>query len=265
MPDGLDLVLDLVVDRVDLVDEGANSEAHIQLFKRKEKETNMDFEQILKSMDPAQAEVIKAEVAKAKAEVPAETAAELEKVKQDVAKAEEKYQSAFDEAEAMKSKVKELQKPDELSFEEVLKSMPADVQTVMKRLNDQKVAAEKMASELAEKALQEEAVAKADSLKALPVEKEALVKILKEATPEVVEVLKAANKAIEETVPFTEVGKDKKDTAVSTADAEHAWEQIEKKAEAISAEQKVTKQKAISIAVEQNPDLYRKYLAGGAN
>ena len=48
---------DLVIDRVDLVDEGANSAAFIELYKRKE-QSKMNFEEILSKMKPEHAKVI---------------------------------------------------------------------------------------------------------------------------------------------------------------------------------------------------------------
>src|SRR5690606_31951851 len=97
------LLMDLVVDRVDLVDEGANSAAFIKLYKRKEMETGMDFNEIISKLKPEHAEVIQEEIAKAKAEVPEEIAtelsdtkealekskAELEKIKEEVKKSKE--------------------------------------------------------------------------------------------------------------------------------------------------------------------------------
>jgi hypothetical protein len=83
---------------------------------------------------------------------------------------------------------------------------------------------------------------------------------MKSVPTEVFEILKSANKIIGDSGLFEEFGKKKDNTTGSTDDA---WAQIEKKAEAISAEEKVTKAKAISMAIKQNPDLYRQYLNGG--
>jgi hypothetical protein len=53
---------DLIVDRVDLVDEGANSAAFIELYKRKETKELMDFKEVLGAMKPEHAAVIQAEL-----------------------------------------------------------------------------------------------------------------------------------------------------------------------------------------------------------
>ncbi|MMZ45699.1 hypothetical protein D3C75_232880 [compost metagenome] len=263
-----DLVLDLIVDRVDLVDDGANSAAFIQMFKRREHENNMDFNAILAEMKPEHAAIINDVVAKAKAEVPEETVQELETAKEAVAKAEEKYTSAFDESETMKSKLKALedaQKPKEPDYEEVLKSLSPEMQTVFKRMQTQKEQAENMAKELSAKAEHEEAVAKAATIKAIPVDEAQLIAVAKSASEEVMEVLKAASKAIEEAVPFEEVGKNRKDTSATSKSSEQAWAELEKHADRISVEQGVTKAAAVGIATKQYRDLYKQYLDGGAN
>lgn len=244
------LILDLVVDRVDLVDEGANSEAFIKLYKRKENETTMSVEEILAKMKPEHAEVIREEIAKAKGEVPEAIATELAKAKQD-------YTELLAEHEVAKAAT--VVEPD---FEEVLKNADPVVQEVFKSLNAQKQAAEEATRQLLEKTKHEEAVAKAKELKALPVEEDKLVQVIKSASPEVVEVLKAAATALDNSEIFEEVGKSK---PAGASDANTAWAKIEKKAGEIEARDSVTKAKAISIAIKENPDLYREYLDGGAN
>lgn len=253
------LILDLMVDRVDLVDEGANSAAFIKLYKRKENEQAMTLDEILAKMKPEHAEVIKSEISKAKEEVPAETEAELndlktknEEMTEEVAKAKKD----LEEVKVAKSKDKE---PD---FEEVMKNLDPSVQEVFKSLKAQKDAAETVARAAAEEKLTTEAVAKAKELKSLPIEEAKLVEVMKGISPEVHEILKAANKAIEDGGLFEEVGKSKPNAGEG---ASSAWEKIEKKAAEIETEKKVTKAKAITMAIQENPDLYREYLKGGAN
>jgi hypothetical protein len=255
------LILDLLVDRVDLVDEGANSAAHIKLYKRKETEQVMELNEILAKMKPEHKEVIEAELAKAKSEVPEVVATELAKAKGDVETLTEdlnKAKTELQEVEVAKSKDSE---PD---FEEVLKGLDPSVQSVFKSLQAQKDAAEEVARQAAEEKVTQEAIAKAKDLKALPVEEDKLVEVMKGITPEVHEVLKAANQAILDNGLFEEVGKSKGEEAKST-DSNEAWAKIEKAAEKIEADEKVSKAKSISMAIKQNPDLYREYLKGGAN
>jgi len=247
------LLIDLVVDRVDLVDEGANSAAFIKLYKRKEMETGMDFSEIISKLKPEHAEVIQAELAKAKTEVPEEIAKELSdtKVELEAVKAElEKFKE-----EAKKSK----EPAQEENFEEILKSLDPAVQKVFKSLQAQKEAAEQIAKQLQEQKEEEEAIAKARALKALPVEEEKLVQVVKGVSDDVYEILKSAAKVLEESDIFEEVGKGK-----GSAGTIDAWSRIEKKAEEIAKRDGITIEKAIGVAINENPELYKEYLSGGA-
>jgi hypothetical protein len=247
------LLIDLVVDRVDLVDEGANSAAFIKLYKRKEMETGMDFNEIISKLKPEHAEVIQAELAKAKAEVPEEIAKELSdtKVELETLKAElEKFKE-----EAKKSK----EPAQEENFEEVLKNLDPAVQKVFKSLQAQKEAAEQIAKQLQEQKEEEEAIAKARALKALPVEEEKLVQVVKGVSDDVYEILKSAAKVLEESEIFEEIGKGK-----GGASSTDAWSRIEKKADEIAKRDGITKEKAIGVVINENPELYKEYLSGGA-
>lgn len=142
------LILDLMVDRVDLVDEGANSQAFIKLYKRKETTGPMKIEEILQKMKPEHADAIRAEVAKAKAEVPEEVETELNKAKADLAKATEDL--AKKDLESVETAKKKDEEPD---FEEVLKSLDPSIQKYFNDLNAQKIAAEEVAKRAAEERL----------------------------------------------------------------------------------------------------------------
>lgn len=254
------IILDLEVDRVDLVDEGANSAAHIKLYKRKEPvSTMLTYDEIIAKMKPEHAKVITEAVNKAKLEVPADTKTALDEAVNKSKDLETKLEAAskqLENAEVAKSK----SEPD---FEEVMKGLDPSLQEVFKSMKMQKEAAEAVAKQAAEKAIEEEAIAKAKDLKSLPVEEAKLVDVLKGISPEVHEILKAANKAIEDGGLFEEVGKSKGNDTTSTTD--DAWSKIEKAADKIVEEQKVTKAKAITEAIKANPELYREYLKGGAN
>lgn len=255
------ILLDLHVDRVDLVDEGANSHSYIKLYKRKETDSTMTFEEIIAKMKPEHATVINEAIAKAKQEVPEETQKELEGTKKELeTKSTELKDKDAELEEVKKSKPKETDEPD---FEEVMKSLDPSVQKMFADLQSQKIAAEEVAKRAAEEKINQEAIAKAKDFKALPVEEAELVTVLKSASPEVMNILAAANKAISESSVFEEVGKSKgKDVSTS---AEEAWDKIEKKAKVLEDEHKVSKQRAISMAVKENPELYKEYLEGGAN
>lgn len=246
--------MDLVVDRIDLVDEGANSAAFIKLYKRKEMETNMDFNEIISKLKPEHAEIIQAEIAKAKAEVPAEVATELSDTKEALEKSKA-------ELKKIKEEVKKSKEPaQEENFEEILKNLDPAVQKVFKSLQAQKEAAEQVAKQLTEQKEEEKAIAKAKALKALPVEEDKLVQVVKGISDDVYEILKSAAKVLEESEIFKEVGKGK-----GEASSTDAWSKIEKKAEEIAKRDSITKEKAISVVINENPELYKEYLNGGAD
>lgn len=248
------LLMDLVVDRVDLVDEGANSAAFIKLYKRKEMETGMDFNEIISKLKPEHAEIIQAELAKAKTEVPEEIAKELSDTKIEL-------ETTKAELENFKEEVKKSKEPaQEESFEEILKSLDPAVQKVFKSLQAQKEAAEQIAKQLQEQKEEEEAIAKTKALKVLPVEEEKLVQVVKSVSDDVYEILKSAAKVLEESDIFEEVGKGKGGTGSTDA-----WSKIEKKADEIAKRDNITKEKAISVVINENPELYKEYLSGGVN
>lgn len=276
------LLEDLVIDRVDLVDEGANSEAFIELYKRKETTATMRIEEILSKMKPEHSTVIKEEldklsndVTKHKSELDALTA-EHEATVTELNKSKEDLATANSEIEVLKSKkpdkcecdgeadengiCKECGKPKKAAFdeEETIKSMPADIKAMFAKMKAQKDAAEEELRKAKDAEVHSAAVAKAAELKALPIEKGKLVGVLKSCSPDMVEILTTINAAIEGTV-LTEVGKS------HTAGTTDAWSKIEAKADEIAKSQNVTKQKAISIAIKNNPELYKEYLQGGAN
>ncbi len=248
------LLIDLVVDRVDLVDEGANSAAFIKLYKRKERDVTMDFNEIIAKLKPEHAEIIQAELAKARTEVPEEVAKELSDTKEELA-------TTKTELEKVKEEVNKSKEPaQEENFEEVLKSLDPAVQKVFKSLQSQKEAAEQVAKQLNEQKEEEEAIKKAKTLKALPVEEDKLVQVVKGVSDDVYEILKSAAKVLEESEIFEEVGKGK-----SGAGSTDAWSKIEKKADEIAKRDSITKEKAISVVINENPELYKEYLSGGAN
>ena len=285
------LLEDLVIDRVDLVDEGANSAAFIELYKRKERSATMDIKEILSKMKPEHSAVIQAEldklsgeVTKAKEDLATVTTEcstakqDLEKAKEDLKAANEDKEKAESELETLKAKESEEcecdgeadengmckvcgkpKKKAAFDEEETLKSMPAAARAMFIKMRTQKEAAEEEVRKAKDAEAQAEAVAKAAELKALPIETDKLVGVLKNCSTEMVDVLTTINAAIEGTV-LDEVGKS--NPGSKGADA---WAKIEAKADEIAKRDSVTKQKAVSIAIKENPELYKEYLQGGAN
>lgn len=258
------ILTELEVDRVDFVDEGANSAAFIELFKRKENKEPMDFSEILAKMKPEHSAVIEEHVAaiqadleKARTDLSAAND-EIAKGKADLDTANAALEKANDELTVLKAKEPN---SDEVNEEEVLKAMPESARTEYLKMRAQKEAAEEQVRKAAEEKAEAEAVAKAATLKSLPVEQSVLVEILKSCDQSVVDVLSTVATAIDSTV-LSEVGKSGKGKA-GAEDADAAWSDIEKAADEIAKRDSVTKQRAIAIAIKENPELYRKYLDGG--
>lgn len=280
------LLDDLVINRVDLVDEGANSAAFIELYKRKEQST-MNVTEILSKMKPEHSSVVQAaidaateELRKSKEELTAVTKerddalADLQKSKDDLAavtkerddakaeldKAKETCECDGEEDEdgMCKSCGKPKKKAAAFDETETMKSMPADVRAMFEKMKNQKDAAEEELRKAKEAEAESAAIAKANELKAIPVSQEVLVGVIKNASKDVLDILAVANAAIEGTV-LSEVGKSH--TGTGTTDA---WSKIEKKADEYVTEKNVTKAKAISMVIKENPELYKEYLQGGA-
>jgi len=256
----------LKIDRVDLVPEGANSAAFVTLYKGKEGKP-MEFEEILEKMKPEHAEILKSkleEVEKAKAEAEAKLAEALEKAKESCHKADESDEEdpVEDEDEVDKADTKT---EGTTSFDEdetLVKSLPPELQEYVSKIRQQKEAAEEVAKAAIARERHAEAVTKASELKALPVEQDTLISFIEKADGSTVDMLSAIAKGIESTV-LTEVGSN--DSGSFAKSASDAWGKIEAKAAEIAKAQNISKEKAVGLAVEQNPELYKEYLEGGAN
>lgn len=254
------LLTDLVLDRVDLVDEGANSEASIELYKRKE--STMNYEEVLSKMKPEHAAVIQAELAKSAgttedaAQIETLTA-ELTKAKADLAASEEALAKA-EEKKTEDDKEEDCEKKSNFDEEETLKSMPENVREYVSKMRLQKETAEAELIKAKEAEKNSEAIAKAAELKSLPIESGKLVEVLKRCDPDMVDMLSAINAAIDTTV-LKEVG------GTSVVKSTDAWAKIEKKAQELAARDSISVAKATGAVIKENPDLYKEYLEGGAN
>jgi len=248
----------------------------------------MDFDAILGLMKPEHASVIKGVIEAKDADI-AKARGDLDTVNQSLAgkevelnEANEALAKANAEIETLKAKdycecdgeadedgkCKVCNKPKKsASFDETetLKSMPEPMRSMFLKMRAQKEAAEEQVRKANEEKAEAAAIAKAASLKAIPVEQSKLVAILKSCTPEVAELLTTINGAIEATV-LDEVGKNKGNGAATGAPAtsDEAWQQLEKKAAEIAKRDNITAEKAMATALSENPDLYREYLNGGA-
>ncbi len=271
------LLEDLVVDRVDLVDEGANSAAFIELFKRKERKESMDYKEVIAKMSPEQGKLVQAELDKLAGEVTkakedlATVTTERDEAKKQLDETNEKLETANDDLATAKSELDEL-KQDEgnddatkaaFDEEETVKAMPKEARELFTKMKAQKDAAEEELRKAKDAEKHADAVAKAATLKSLPIEQDKLVGIVKSATPEILELLATVATAMDETV-LGELGKSKAGTSAASTSNE-AWAQIEAKANEVAKKNSISKAKAISKVVNENPDLYKQYLQGGAN
>lgn len=268
---------DLVIDRVDLVDEGANSAAFIQLYKRKERSDKMELEDIIAQMKEEHASIVKSTLADLEAKIEKLQAkldeitierdnakADLKKVKDELEKVQEDFKNTKNELDELKVAKAKTDDNEEENFEEILKSLPENARELFKKMKAQKEAAEEAIRKAKEAEEHAQAVSKAAELKALPVEQDKLVEVIKGCSKEVLELLTTINAAMEETV-LGEVGKSGANAGASAGTSNAAWDKIEAKAEEIRKSRGVSKAKAISIVIEENPDLYKEYLQGGAN
>ncbi len=251
---------DLVVDRVDLVDEGANSAAFIELFKRKE-HCKMDVNEILSKMKPEHAKVIQdaldaaaADVKKANEERD-EAANERDKTSEQLEAKEEELKQTKEELDAAKAN------NNAAAFDETetIKSMPQEVRDVFEKMRLQKETAEEELRKSKEAEKTAEAISKAKELKAIPYDQDKLVGIIKNADEATLDLLSVVNAAIEGTV-LDEVGK----SATGTSGGD-AWAKIDAKAEEVAKRDGISKAKATAVVIKENPELYKEYLQGGAN
>ncbi len=229
----------------------------------------MDFKAIIEKMTQEHAAVVQGEIDRLNGEVTkastllATVTAEKDTVVQDLAKAKDDLKTANDNLACAKSELDTL-KAGGAAFdeEEILKAMPEAAKTVYLKMKAQKEAAEETVRKAKETEEEAQAIAKAANLKALPIEQTKLVGILKNCSKELFDVLTSVNAAMEGVV-LGEVGKSRPGAASASSDA--AWSKIEAKADDIIKSKGVSKAKAIAQAVEENPDLYKEYLKGGAN
>lgn len=178
------MITDLTIDRVDLVEEGANSAAFIRLYKSRGEK--MSYESILKSLKPEHAEVIKAEVAKAKEALDTANQTIVEKdaniatLNTKVAELEEaakKKPCKKDDDKGDSSCGKSYKTGGSASFDEteVVKSMPEEARQLFAKMRMQKEAAEEELRKAKEAEADADAKNKAAMLKSLPIEQSELV------------------------------------------------------------------------------------------
>lgn len=237
--------------RVDLVKEGANSQAHIKLFKGKKGGAEMNLEDIIKGLKPEHQATVNTELETLrKAKETAE--ADLKKTKDELAAAQEiaKSADAKDQTE-----------------EEILKTIK---DPAVRMLMETQIAKTKAAEEQVRKArdgqIEAEAIAKAKEVPGLGAEEATVselykkLKVADEALcEEVFGIFKAASALVNEGGVFTEIGKSS-DGSAASSNEQDAWGKIEKAAEGIAKSKNVSKEVAISEVIRSNPELYDEYI-----
>lgn len=252
---------DLIVDRVDFVDEGANSAAFIEICKRKEQNNPMEFSEILSKMKPEHSSVVQAKLDELSVDL-AKAREDLDAANTTIADQEGKLNEANEALAKANEELETLKATDPAagteSDEDVLKAMPENIREEFLKMRAQKEAAEEQVRKNEADKIEAEAVAKAATMKSLPVDQDTLVSVLKNCDKTVADILSAAAAAIDGTV-LTEVGK-----SGEGKPTHDAWEKIESEAEKVAKRDSITKQKAIAVVIKEQPELYREYLNGGA-
>lgn len=247
-------IVDIEYDRVDLVKEGANSQAFIKIAKAKGG-TPMDpkLEEIIKALKPEHQEVIRKALEDA-------TSSIIEKANKD---AEEIIAKAKKDAEEMTPAAPAAS----TSEEEILKSVkdPA-VKALLETQIAKTRAAEDVAKALKAEQTEKEAIAKAKEVPNLGAEEAELASVykkLKAADPALCEdvfgIFKAASALVNAGGVFTEVGKSLGNSGEGV-DETSAWGKIEAAAEAITKSQNISKAAATRQVIRDNPGLYQAYL-----
>lgn len=231
------LLRKLRITKVDRVEEGANSEAHIVLFKRRDDVTHEDAPQ----------DSVKKENRSMSVDV--ET---LEpEVKALLVEVEKARDEAVAKAAALEAEKAEFEKLA-AEPEDVLKGVPAEIR---KRIED----AESEVAELRKSERRREFLAKASEFEAVgsadelaPVLSEVAASVDAETYKTLERLLKAANAQIAEGKLFDEAG-------TAHAGERDALNSIDEKADALVKAKSITKEQAITEVLAAEPGLYDEY------
>lgn len=232
----LKVLLDLFLTSIDLVEEGANSEAFIKIIKGRN--VRMDLEKLLAGLTPEQASVIAGilKSANSKDAIIADLQAKIDTLTEEVNK-----------SKADKTK-------GDINVEALDPAVKAYIETINKQ---KKLAEEAYAEALAEKA-KIERVEKAKKISNLGTVEE-LSNVIDGMSDAQFALLEKANEVIAKSKMFDEVGTDAEGNSTTTS--KEAWEKIEKAAQELQkATPTLTKEAAISEVVKLRKDLYTAYV-----
>ena len=203
-----------------------------------------NFEELLKALQPAQAEIVNKHIAGVEAAKDTE-----------IAKLNDQVKDLTVEKTKLEGQVAELSKSKGTATEEdVLKSLSPEVRALFEKQQ------QTIASLVADKA-EELAKTRFEKCKAIPCEEATLKDVLKSASPAVVSVLEAAAAAIEKGLA-TPAGRDT-DPAFTGSSADDQYGKLEKSAKDIMAKNAgITFEKAFAMACDADPATYKKYVEG---
>lgn len=238
-------LVDLQLRAVALCNEGANSRADIILTKRKEKQSMpKTFEELLKSLQPEDAEVVKQHITSI------ENQAVIEKQKLNGKVSELTKQVE----ELEKAKPAEEPATTPASETDVLKGVSPEVAELFKK---QQATIDSLLNDRAETL----AKARFEKCKAIPADEAQLKEVLKTASPAMVEILEKAAAAIVEKT-HTADGTSGNPQFVGTS-ADDLYSTLEKSAkEIMKSSEGMTFEAAFTEACSRDPETYRKYTEG---
>jgi membrane-associated HD superfamily phosphohydrolase len=259
----------LRIDRVDLVDKGANPDAHILLFKRKGDEGVMKFEDVLKSLTPEQQAIIKSELEKVgpggemTPEEKKKKEAEMAAMNAALATAKADLAKSTDQIADLTTQLAKATKSNEPGDSDIFKGLNPEVK---KYLEDIKKEAD--ASKAIVKALEEEKLTKqytdvAKSLTHLAVQADEFGLVLKSfAQHDTVNygkleaMLKSFNEAVAKGNLFKEIGQSGSTGAVDPL------AKLEAKAQELVTKNAttMTKEQAMAHVMRSEPELYSEYV-----
>lgn len=252
------LLKGLTVTKISLVEEGADDEAHIKLFKHKKPQggtTVMNLEEILKAMKPEHKAVVEEAIAKAKNEIPEEEKKKLEAAEAEVAKAKKELEDT--KSELAKAK-------PELDEEEVLKSLDPGARALIEKARAQAAAAEVAVAKMRDEAIEAEVIAKARTFQGLGTEEAEMKDVLKGLKSKdealytsVCDVLKTAQNLVATGDIFKEAGSSRESFSGSSDDA---WAKIEKAAEEVAKAKNISLSSATTEVIKAKPELYNEYI-----